>query len=344
MEKLTIRRPDDFHLHLRDGDAMASIIGNSSDQFARAIIMPNLKPPIIKVEDALAYRNRILSALPKGCDFNPLMTLYLTDNTSSSEIQSVANSEHVYAVKYYPAGATTNSDQGVTQIEKVFPIIEKMIDSNVPLLIHGEATGDDVDKFDREKVFVNSVLEPLVRKFPGLKIVLEHISTKQAVQFVEGGPETIAATITPQHLLYNRNAIFENGLRPHYYCLPVLNRERHREAVLNAAVSGNPRFFLGTDSAPHSKNDKESSCGCAGVFSAYNAIELYAEAFESKNALAMLENFSSKFGADFYGLPENTGTMTLTKTTWQVPTTLKFANSEIVPMRAGENCYWKQEK
>lgn len=341
MDTLTIIRPDDLHLHLRDGPALQSVIADSARQFARAIVMPNLNPPVTTVEQALAYRQRILECLPGNSKFEPLMTLYLTDNTSPAEIEAIAGNEHVYAVKYYPAGATTNSDRGVTDIKNVYSVIEKMQEMQVPLLLHGETTSPDVDSFDREQVFIDTVLVPLLARFPGLRLVLEHITTEQAVQFVSGAPDTVAATITPQHLLYNRNAMFKGGLRPHYYCLPVLKREHHRRAVVDAAVSGHPRFFLGTDSAPHARSAKESPCGCAGIYSAHSAIEFYAEIFESEGRLDRLEQFASINGARFYGLPQNQDTITLEKTDWLIPASLAFADSEIVPLRAGEVCHWK---
>ncbi len=341
METLTIIRPDDLHLHLRDGAALASVAGASARQFARAMIMPNLDPPVTTVPQALAYRGRILDCLPKGSHFEPLMTLYLTDNTGIDQIKAVADSEHVYALKYYPAGATTNSDRGVTDIKKVYPVIEKMEQLGVPLLVHGEATDPEVDTFDREQVFIDRVLIPLLDRFTKLKLVFEHITTAQAVQFVTESPANIAATITPQHLLYNRNSLFNRGLRPHLYCLPVLKREQHRQAVVRAATSANPRFFLGTDSAPHAKTAKESSCGCAGIYSAPCAIELYAEVFAAAGQLDRLEQFASRFGAQFYGLPENKDTIRLEKQDWYVPESLPFADSEIIPIRAGELCQWK---
>jgi len=341
METLTITRPDDFHLHLRDGKALESVIGDSARQFARAIIMPNLSPPVITVEQALAYRRRILQCLPEDSAFEPLMTLYLTDNTPLEELRAIADSEHVYAIKYYPAGATTNSDRGVTDIKKVYAVLEKMQELNIPLLVHGETTSPHVDSFDREQVFIDTILVPLLDIFTGLKVVLEHITTEQAVQFVSNAPDTVAATITPQHLLYNRNILFDKGLRPHYYCLPVLKREHHRQAVVSAAVSGNPHFFLGTDSAPHARSAKESACGCAGIYSAHSAIELYAELFEQEGKLQQLEKFASINGAAYYGLPRNQDTITLDKTEWKIPETLPFIDTEIVPLRAGEVCRWK---
>ena len=341
MQTLTITRPDDFHLHLRDGTALASVVGDSARRFARAIVMPNLTPPVTTVAAALGYRRRILEALPKGMDFQPLMTLYLTDETSREEIREVAACEHVYAVKYYPAGATTHSGAGVTDPEKVYPVLEQMAESGLPLLLHGEATDPRVDIFDRESVFIDVVLAPLLQRFPGLKMVLEHITTIQAVQCVLNGPDSLAATITPQHLLYNRNALFRGGLRPHHYCLPVLKREPHRQALVDAAISGHPRFFLGTDSAPHARSAKETDGGCAGVYSAHAAVELYAQAFEAAGAVERLEAFAAFHGADFYGLPRNTGTLTLNREDWTVPATLPFGDEEVVPLNAGETCAWK---
>lgn len=341
MTSLTLRRPDDFHLHLRDGAAMASVIGASTRQFARAIVMPNLNPPVVTVAGALAYRERILACLPEGHDFAPLLTLYLTGGTALDEIQKISESEYMLGVKYYPAGATTHSEQGVADIETVFPVLENMTELGVPLLLHGEVTDPDVDIFDREKVFIENILTELLRRFSGLKMVLEHITTRDAVQFVLEGPDTLAATITPQHLLYNRNALFQGGLRPHNYCLPVLKGEPHRRAVVEAAVSGHPRFFLGTDSAPHSRPAKESHCGCAGIYSAPCALELYAEVFDRAGALDKLEGFAASHGADFYGLPVNTGTITLNKTDWTIPETLPYAGDEIVPFNAGRTCFWK---
>lgn len=341
MKELTINRPDDLHLHLRDGAALASVVAASARCFARAIIMPNLQPPVTTVAQALAYRERILACLPAGCRFEPLMTLYLTDNTSLEEIERICDHDHVHAVKYYPAGATFNADLGVTAIENVYPVIERMSEYGVPLLMHGEVTDAEVDIFDREQVFIDTVLDPLRRRFPGLRIVFEHITTEQAVQYVEQGPANLGATITPQHLLYNRNALFRGGVRPHYYCLPVLKRERHRRALVTAATSGNPRFFLGTDSAPHARSAKENSCGCAGIYSAPAALEIYAELFEQAGALDRLEAFAAGHGADFYGLPHNRDRLTLIKSDWTIPESLPFDNDVIVPLRAGENCSWK---
>ena len=341
MKKLTMTRPDDWHLHLRDGDVLKDIVPHTAAQFARAIVMPNLRPPVTTVEQALQYRERIMAAVPADLSFNPLMTLYLTDNITADEIQRAAESEHVHAVKYYPAGATTNSDSGVTDIKKVYPVLKTMAECGLPLLVHGEVTDPDVDVFDREAVFIERVLKPLLDAIPDLKLVMEHITTQQAAEFVQQTGDNIAATITPHHLLYNRNAIFKGGIRPHYFCLPVLKREQHRQVLVTAATSGNPKFFLGTDSAPHSRHAKESSCGCAGMYSAYSAIELYAEAFENANALDKLESFASHFGADFYGLPRNSDTITLIKEEWTVPNKLPFADEDIVPMRAGETIGWK---
>ena len=306
MQELTITRPDDWHLHLRDGDALKAVLPYTVRQFARAIVMPNLKPPVRSVADAAAYRDRILAAIPAGSQFEPLMTLYLTDNTSPEEIIAAKAAQFIKAVKYYPAGATTNSDSGVTDIRKCDRVFEAMQQVDLPLLLHGEATHAGVDMFDREKVFIEKHLVPLKQRFPKLRVVLEHVTTTEAVEFVSA-TNNVAATITPQHLLFSRNILFQGGLRPHYYCLPILKRETHREALLTAATSGNPKFFLGTDSAPHTRDAKESACGCAGCFSALHAIELYAEAFESVDALNKLEGFASFYGPDFYKLPRNTG-------------------------------------
>jgi dihydroorotase len=341
MQTLTITQPDDWHLHVRDGAALKAVLPHTAAQFARAIIMPNLKPPIRTVDEARAYRERIMAAVPQGVAFEPLMTLYLTDNTSPDEILLAAQSDFVKAVKYYPAGATTNSDSGVTDIAKCDQVFAAMQDVGLPLLLHGEVTGDDVDVFDREKVFIDKHLVPLVKRFPQLRIVLEHITTANAVEFVLNARDNIAATITPQHLLYSRNAIFKGGIRPHFYCLPILKREDHRVALMQAAVSGNPKFFLGTDSAPHTKDSKESCCGAAGCYSSLHAMALYAEAFESANALDKLEGFASFFGADFYHLPRNLGQITLKKESWVVPDEIPFTESGLVPLRAGETLTWK---
>jgi dihydroorotase len=341
MDSISLTRPDDFHLHLRDAAALASVVGDSARQFARAIIMPNLKPAVTTVEQAEAYRQRILASLPEGSDFQPLMTLYLTDNTSVEEIERMAEHEHVHAVKYYPAGATTNSEQGVTDLEKVYPVLDKMSELSVPLLVHGEVTDADIDIFDRECVFIERVLGPLMQRFRQLRIVFEHITTKDAADFVQQGPDNLAATITPQHLMYDRNALFQSGIRPHYFCLPVLKREVHRQALLDVISSGHRRFFLGTDSAPHALGDKENACGCAGIYSAHNAIELYASVFDELGKLDQLEAFASQNGADFYGIARNTEQITLRKTEWTVPATLPFADTEIIPFNAGKICHWK---
>ncbi len=340
MQELTLTRPDDWHLHLRDGEALKAVLPHTVRQFARAIVMPNLKPPIRTLADAIAYRDRIIAAIPDGKQFEPLMTLYLTDNTSPEEIIAAKSSQFVKAVKYYPAGATTNSEFGVTDIRKCDRVFATMQEVGMPLLLHGEATHGDVDIFDREKVFIEQYLIPLRERFPQLPIVLEHITTADAMQFVLDTPN-IAATITPQHLLFNRNEIFKGGIRPHYYCLPILKREKHRQALIKAATSGNPKFFLGTDSAPHSRDNKENSCGCAGCFSALHAIELYAEVFERVDALDKLEAFASFYGADFYQLPRNREQITLTKSTWRIPDELPFIDSGLVPLWAGEELKWQ---
>ncbi len=341
MQTLTITRPDDLHLHVRDGAALQSVIVDSARQFARAIIMPNLKPPVVSVVQALAYRERILSVLPSGSRFEPLMTLYLTEKTRPAEIAAAKDSGLVYAVKYYPAGATTNSESGVIKMENVYPVLGAMEKHDLPLLLHGEVTDPDIDVFDREAVFIERVLVPLMQQFKKLRIVLEHITTKQAAQFVMNGPDTLAATVTPQHLLLNRNALFAGGLRPHHYCIPVLKAEEHRLAIIAVATSGHPHFFLGTDSAPHAKHDKESHCGCAGIYSAHSAIELYAEVFEAAGCLENLEAFASFNGADFYRLPRNREKITLEKNAWTLPQTLPFGEHNVVPFRAGEQCQWK---
>ena len=341
MENLTITQPDDWHLHLRDGAALKAVLPHTARQFARAIVMPNLKPPIRSVADAAAYRDRILAAIPAGEQFEPLMTLYLTDNTSPEEIIAAKESQFVKAIKYYPAGATTNSDFGVTDIRKCDRVFEAMQEVDLPLLLHGEVTNKDVDVFDREQVFIEKYLIPLHSRFPKLRVVLEHITTEDAVKFVLSADNNVAATLTPQHLLLNRNSIFQGGIRPHFYCLPILKREKHRQALLEAATSGNPKFFLGTDSAPHARNNKETSCGCAGCYSALHAMELYAEAFESVDAIDKLEAFASFYGADFYQLPRNTEKITLTKKTWRIPDELPFPDSGLVPLRAGEEMTWQ---
>jgi dihydroorotase len=320
---------------------MAAVLPDTARQFARAIVMPNLRPPITTTAQALAYRERICAALPAGMSFEPLMTLYLTDNTSAGEIRRAKDSDIIHAVKLYPAGATTNSDAGVTDLRKTYAALEAMQACGMPLLVHGEVTHPGIDIFDRESVFIEQVLQPLLKDMPQLRVVFEHITTRDAAQFVAGAPETIAATLTPQHLLYNRNAMLVGGIRPHFYCLPVLKRELHREALVEAATSGNPKFFLGTDSAPHAQHTKENACGCAGCYSAHNALELYAEVFESAGALDKLEAFASFYGADYYGLPRNTEKVTLRKEAWQVPASVGFGEHRLVPLRAGEAMSWK---
>ena len=338
---LTIQRPDDWHLHLRDGDALRAVVAHTATRFARAIVMPNLKPPVTNTAAALAYHQRILDALPADSHFDPLMTLYLTDNTDADTIRTAHHSGVIKAVKYYPAGATTNADAGVTRIENAWPALEAMQETGLPLLVHGEVTDPGVDIFDREAVFIEQVLEPIARRFPALKIVLEHITTRQGIEFVSDMPDTIAGTLTAHHLLLNRNALFVGGIRPHNYCLPILKREQHRQALLTAATSGNPKFFLGTDSAPHPQQAKESACGCAGLYTAHAAIELYAEAFEQAGALDKLEGFASHFGADFYGLPRNRDTITLVREDWTVPDHYPMGSDKLIPMRAGETLHWK---
>ena len=340
MQKLTLTRPDDWHLHLRDGAALKAVLPHTVRQFARAIIMPNLKPPVRSLADAAAYRDRIIAAIPAGKQFEPLMTLYLTDNTSPEEIIAAKASQFVKAVKYYPAGATTNSEFGVTDIRRCDRVFEAMQQVDMPLLLHGEVTDKDVDVFDREKVFIEKQLIPLKLRFPNLRMVLEHITTADAVKFVLAA-NNLSATITPQHLLFNRNMLFKGGICPHFYCLPILKREKHRQALLQAAISGNPKFFLGTDSAPHTRNSKESSCGCAGCYSALHAMELYAEAFESADALDKLEAFASFYGPDFYQLPRNTEQITLNKTTWRIPDEAPFIESGLVPLWAGHEITWQ---
>jgi dihydroorotase len=338
---LSITRPDDWHLHLRDGSAMASILPHAERQFARAIVMPNLRPPVTTVVQAAAYRDRILHARGKGSRFEPLMTLYLTDNTSPAEIERAKASGFVHAVKYYPAGATTNSDSGVTGIERVYAVLEAMQEQDLPLLLHGEVTDPDVDIFDREQVFLDTVLDPLVARFPALRVVLEHITTREAADYVGSAGNNVAATITAHHLLYNRNALFTGGIRPHHYCLPVLKREEHRKVLLNFATGGSGKFFLGTDSAPHARGDKEKACGHAGIYTAHAAIELYAEAFESVGALNRLEGFASFYGPDFYRLPRNTEKIMLRNEPWVVPADVPFGGQPLVPLRAGETIGWR---
>lgn len=341
MDSLTLTNPDDWHLHLRDGPAMASVVAHTAAQFPRAIVMPNLKPPVTTTEQALEYRQRILTALPDGSKFEPLMTLYLTDNTSATEIERARASGHVHAVKLYPAGATTNSDFGVTDISHTYDALHAMAEAGMPLLVHGEVTSAEVDVFDREAVFIDTILAPLIEYIPNLRVVMEHITTSNAADFVLQAGDNIAATITPQHLLMNRNAIFQGGIRPHHYCLPILKREEHRQRLMEVASSGSNKFFLGTDSAPHAQGDKESSCGCAGIYSAHAAIEFYAEAFEQAGALDKLEGFASFHGADFYGLPRNTGTLRLERHDWTVPESYPLGDKQVVPLRAGETLGWK---
>jgi dihydroorotase len=343
MKTLTLTRPDDWHLHLRDGALMQSVLPDTARQFARAIVMPNLRPPVTTTAQALEYRARIIAALPAGMKFEPLMTLYLTDNTSPDEIRKAKQSGVVHAVKLYPAGATTNSDAGVTDLRKTYAALEEMQRCGMPLLVHGEVTDPDIDIFDREAVFIERVLQLLLKDLPDLRVVFEHITTKDAAQFVMSAPDTIAATLTPQHLLYNRNAMLVGGIRPHYYCLPILKREIHRATLVKAATSGNKKFFLGTDSAPHAQHTKENACGCAGCYTAHTAIELYAEAFEAAGALDKLEGFASFNGADYYGLPRNTQQITLRKEEWQVPASVGFGEHQLVPLRAGEKLKWKLE-
>ena len=340
MDSITLIQPDDWHLHLRDGDAMRDVLADSARQFGRAIIMPNLRPPVTTVVDALAYQERIRSSLPVGSTFEPLMTLYLTDRTSPEEVARAAESADVHAFKLYPAGATTNSDAGVNELEALYPVLAAMERHDVPLLVHGEVTDAEVDIFDREAVFIDRHLAPLIERFPALRVVLEHITTREGADFVRDSRTGVAATITAHHLLHNRNALLAGGIRPHFYCLPVLKREPHRQALLAAATSGNPKFFLGTDSAPHARQQKESACGCAGCYTAPAAMALYATAFEAANALPALEGFASCHGADFYRLPRNTNTICLIRQPWQVPESLPFGEDELIPWLAGETLHW----
>jgi dihydroorotase len=338
---LTLIRPDDWHVHLRDGVVLADVVPHTAAQFARAIVMPNLKPPVVTTAMAAAYRERILAAVPQGMKFEPLMTLYLTDNTPPDEIRRATESGFVKGVKLYPAGATTNSDAGVTDIQRCMRTLEVMQETGLPLLIHGEVTDHEVDVFDREAAFIDRILQPLRKSLPGLRVVFEHITTKDAVDYVRDADGEIAATITAHHLMYNRNAIFQGGIRPHYYCLPILKREVHRQALVDAATSGSPRFFLGTDSAPHPKGLKEHACGCAGCYTALHAMELYAEVFEAVNALDKLEGFASLFGPDFYRLPRNTEQVTLQKREWVIPDELTLGDTVLVPLDAGRALGWK---
>jgi dihydroorotase len=341
-QHLTITRPDDWHLHVRDGDALATVVPHTAAQFGRAIIMPNLRPPVTTAAQALAYKARIQAAVPSGVAFEPLMTLYLTDNLPANEICR-AKDAGVVAAKLYPAGATTNSDAGVTDLRKTYATLEAMQKTGMLLLVHGEVTSPEIDLFDREAVFIDQQLIPLRRDFPELKIVFEHITTEEAAQYVQAADRFTGATITAHHLLYNRNAIFTGGIRPHYYCLPVLKREKHRLALVQAATGGNARFFLGTDSAPHPAHLKEHASGCAGCYTAHAAMELYAEAFDAAGALGQLEAFASFNGADFYGLPRNTGTLTLTRQSWTPPESFAFGGAELKPLRSGEALAWKAE-
>ncbi|KAI5916315.1 dihydroorotase [Thauera sp. 2A1] len=341
MQSITLIRPDDWHLHVRDGDALDAVVPHTAARFGRALIMPNLKPPVTTTEQALAYRERILAAVP-GSRFDPLMSLYLTDKLPPDEIDRAKASGKIVAVKLYPAGATTNSDAGVTSIDKVYPVLERMEALGMVLCVHGEATGHDVDVFDREHVFIERVLSPLVRRFPKLRVVFEHITTAEAAQFVRAAGANVAATVTAHHLLLNRNAIFAGGIRPHHYCLPVLKRETHRRALVEAVTSGNARFFLGTDSAPHARSTKEAACGCAGCYTAHAGIELYAEVFDAAGALDRLEAFASLNGPAFYGLPPNTDTITLQRESWEVPSSYGYLGDDpLVPLRAGESVAWK---
>lgn len=339
--RLVLTRPDDWHLHLRDGNALVSVLPDTARRFARAIVMPNLQPPVTTVEKARAYRERILAAIPPGLCFEPLMTLYLTDSTSPEVIATAKASGVVHALKYYPAGATTNSENGVTDLKRISAVLGAMEEHDVPLLIHGEVTDADIDIFDREAVFIERHLAPLVREFPGLRVVLEHITTQAGVQFVAEAPPNVGATITAHHLLLNRNALFSGGLRPHHYCLPVLKREQHRQALLAAATGGNPKFFLGTDSAPHPRHAKESNCGCAGIYTAHAAIELYAEAFEQAQALDRLEVFASFHGADFYRLPRNVDSITLERRAWTAAEHIGTGRESIMPFRANQPVAWR---
>ncbi len=341
MRTLTLTRPDDWHVHLRDGAALRAVAGFTAARFGRAVVMPNLQPPVTTVEQAVAYRQRVLDALPAGSRFEPLMSLYLTERTPPDEVDRARRNPAVCGFKFYPAGATTNAEAGVGRLERVYPVLERMQKLGVVLQVHGEVTDPDVDVFDREAVFIERQLAEVVQRFPSLRIVLEHVTTEVGVHFVEAQGSQVAATLTPQHLLLNRNALLAGRIRPHLYCLPVLKRERDRAALLAAATSGNPRFFLGSDSAPHARSAKETDCGCAGVFSAHAGLELYAEAFEGAGALDRLEGFASHFGADYYGLPRNRDTIALRREPWQVPAAYGFGDGELVPWRAGETVAWR---
>jgi dihydroorotase len=341
MNTLTITRPDDWHVHLRDGAALVNTVSDAARIFARAMVMPNLSSPVVNTDQALSYRESILAARPSGSDWQALMTLYLTDNTTVQDITEAKDSGLIYGIKYYPAGATTNSVSGVTRIDRTYKTLERMQEVGMPLQIHGEVTDPDIDIFDREAVFIDRILTPLTQRFPELKIILEHITTRDAVQFVTDCDSPVAATITPQHLLFNRNHLLAGGIRPHFYCLPVLKRDIHQKELIQAATSGNAKFFLGTDSAPHSRTDKESACGCAGCYSHHAAIELYAEAFLLANAIDKLEGFASHYGADFYGLPRNTSTITLHRQPWQLPHSCQLGDEELIPLYAGEQLQWQ---
>ena len=341
MSALTIQRPDDWHVHLRDGAALGAVVKFTSRCFGRAIVMPNLKPAITTTAMAATYRSRIMAALPKASSFEPLLTLYLTESMPVEEIDRAKQSGFIHGVKLYPAGATTHSDAGVRDLRQAYPVLSRMEELGMPLLVHGETPHADIDVFDKETHFIDTVLQPTVERFPKLRVVFEHITTQRAVQFVEAARAGVGATITPQHLLHNRNAIFAGGIRPHYYCLPILKRERDRQALIGAATSGNPRFFLGTDSAPHERSTKETSCGCAGMFTAHAAIELYAEIFEAAGQLDKLQGFASHFGADFYRLPRHEDTITLVKDPWVPPSAYKFGDGSLVPYRAGETIAWR---
>ncbi|WNO10193.1 dihydroorotase [Teredinibacter sp. KSP-S5-2] len=342
-QTLTLTAPDDWHIHLRDGDALQYTVPHAASSFARAIIMPNLVPPVTNAEEAVAYKERILQHVPSGENFTPLMVLYLTDNTTAEDIVA-AKQAGVVACKLYPAGATTNSDSGVTNLKNIYPVLEAMQEQGILLLVHGEVTTSDIDIFDREAVFIEQILKPVIADFPELKVVLEHITTKDAVDFVTQASDKVAATITAHHLLFNRNHMLAGGIRPHFYCLPILKRNIHQEALIQAATSGNKKFFLGTDSAPHAKNKKEAACGCAGSYTAFAAIELYAEVFDAANALDKLEAFAAHFGPDFYGLPRNQDTITLKREEWTLPTEFEFGESTLVPIMAGETLRWQIQR
>ncbi|MBT8145805.1 MAG: dihydroorotase [Gammaproteobacteria bacterium] len=340
-DRITLTRPDDWHLHLRDEPELADTVAHTARVFRRAIVMPNLVPPITSVAAASTYRQRILRHVPDGYEFEPLMTLYLTDSLAPEEIRKAHASGMVHGVKYYPAGATTNSENGVTAIDKVYPAIETLAELGMPLLFHGEVTDSTVDIFDREAIFIDTILEPLLQRYPELKLVLEHITTRGAVEFVMAQTENVAATVTAHHLLYNRNHLLAGGIRPHFYCLPILKRDTHQQALVEAATSGDARFFLGTDSAPHPVGAKESACGCAGIYTAHAALELYAEVFDMAGALDKLESFASFHGPDFYGLPRNSDKLTLSRTAWQVPSSYKLGDTAVIPLRAGEKINWR---